>query len=309
MTRNKSNGKGPHLNRRELIAAGASVGMVAALGCGGDGMSGGQPDAGPAINLGDPEISAELWQTMSAWGRAAADDSLGTRINIYNPTPVPHRVVLQLFTADGELVVKQTLYDAMTPEHSFHIEVGELLRESSVPLPFEGSIWVGATPESGVSFMGLQGISYDWYGPAYIASVHGMRDFGNSNHDTMWTDLVLPKLVVGDRFVSHFAVLNASGDGVSEALVARPQIIIRDDDGEEIANVTIDDLPPYCTRFIDVRDLLGGASFTTGTIQIREPAAGLVATGFVVDTDNGGFVNADHFFDRHFVVDTTGFTG
>jgi len=29
----------------------------------------------------------------------------------------------------------------------------------------------------------------------------------------------------------------------------------------------------------------------------------------VVDTDNDGFANADPLFDRHFVVDATGFTG
>ena len=308
MIRHKSHRPNAHLNRRELLAAGAGLGAVAALGCGAS-STGGAPDAAGIVDLGEPEIGADLWQTMSAWARATSDDRLGTRINLYNPTPVPHRVVLQMFTPDGELVVKQTLYDAMEPERSHHIELGELLRDNAIPLPFEGSVWVGATPQSGISFMGLQGISYDWYGPSYLASVHGMRDFGNSNHDTMWTDLVLPKLVVGDRFVSHIAVLNASGDGTSEALIARPQVIIRDDDAVEIANVTLDDLPPYCARLIDVRDILGGASFTTGTIQIREPSAGLVANGFVVDTENDGFVSADHFFDRHFVVDATGFTG
>jgi len=64
----------------------------------------------------------------------------------------------------------------------------------------------------------------------------------------------------------------------------------------------------YTTRLIDLRDLVGG-SFERATVQIVEPDAGLVAVGFVFDGDNDGIVTADHFFDRHFVIDSTGFTG
>ena len=157
--------------------------------------------------------------------------------------------------------------------------------------------------------MGLQGIVYDWYGPAHMASIHGMRDFGNSNHDTMWTDLILPKLVNTERYVSRIAIHNASGDGVSEALLATPEIIVRDADGTEIVRKTLDVMNPYCTVMLDIRDLIGDAAVDVGTLQIRDPEAGLVAMSFTYDTVNDGITSADHFFDRHFVVDSTGFTG
>jgi hypothetical protein len=297
-----------------VLAAGVGLGAYAATGCG-DAGGGNGADAGAGVGpdatiplLGDPEIGADLWQTMAAYVRASADGRIGTRINLFNPATVPQRVVLQVFLPTGELVARQ-IWDAFAPGHSWHIELGEFLPEHGVPLPFAGSLWVGATPESGLVFMGLQGITFDWYGPADLASVHGMRDFGNSNHDGMWSDLILPKVIVGARFVTKIGLLNASADGVSEALVARPEIVLRDDAGTEVVRTTLAELPPYCSRLIDVRDVLGGADLAQGSVQILEPAAGLVAVGFVVDTENDGFTNADHFFDRHFVVDSTGFIG
>jgi len=314
----KSKRRGPwRPSRREILAAGASAGALVALGCGSssgdddDDNAGGDAGIGPdsdVPDLGTPEVSASLWQTMAAYGRASADGSLGTRINMYNPAPVPQRVVVQVFSPTGQLVAKDARWDSFAANESWHIELGEFLTEHGVPLPFEGSVWVGTTPESGIVFMGLQGITYDWYGPAHLASVHGMRDFGNSNHDVMWSDLVLPKITVGPRYVTKVALLNASADGISEALMAKPQLIIRADDGSVIADTILDDLPPYCSKLLDMRDYVDG-DLAAGSIQVREATCGIVGNAFVVDTQNDGFVNADHFFDRHFVVDGTGFTG
>lgn len=299
-------------SRRDVLAVGAGLGAMAVVGCGDSGGSndGGGPSVDSDVpDLGEIEVGAALWQTMSAYVRASADGSIGTRFNLYNPATVPQRVVIQVLTKNGQLVAKDSTMDALAPEASTHIELGAFLTEHQVPLPFEGSVWIGTTPQSGQVFMGLQGITFDWYGPAHLATVHGMRDFGNSNHDNVWSDLILPKVTVGPRFVSKVAVLNGSGDGVSEALIAKPELIIRDDEGVELIRTVLDDIQPYCLALVDIGELLGGAPLAAGSIQIREPFAGLVATGFICDTENDGFVNADHFFDRHFVVDATGFTG
>jgi len=91
--------------------------------------------------------------------------------------------------------------------------------------------------------------------------------------------------------------------------VARPRVIVRDDDGDELVNTELDPLQPYASVLFAVSDLPGGADIRTGTVQILEPEAGLVAYAFVTDRENDGFASADHFFDRHFVVHGTGFTG
>jgi len=140
-----------------------------------------------------------------------------------------------------------------------------------------------------------------YYFPIYLRA--------HTNHDTMWTDLILPKVTVGPRYVSKVALLNASADGVSEALIAHPRVIVRTDDGATVVDTVIDDLPPYCTRLIDIGALVDGATLEAGSLQIREAECGLVGYGFIVDTETDNFVNADHLFDRHFVVDGTGFTG
>ncbi len=311
----------PNITRRKLLGAGAGLATIAALGCdsSNDGNSnsstgttgaGGtlSPDGGTA-NLDAPEVSSQLWQTMAAYVRADADAAIGSRVNLYNPSEVTQRVVVQVFDMDGKLVAKEELSAAFAPGKAEHLDVGTFLSKHGVALPFAGSMWVGTTPKSGKVFMGLQGIVYDWYGPTYLASVHGMRDIGNSNGDTMWTDLILPKLTVTDRFVSKVAIHNASGDGVSEALDAKPEIIVRSDDGVELVHTTLEAIPPYCTVLVDAAELLGSAAVELSSIQIREPEAGLVALGFVHDNDNGGFATADHFFDRHFVAHGLGFTG
>ncbi len=310
--------------RRRVLTTAAGLATLAAIGCKGstDPDSGddtskpgdsGPTDSGPTDSglpdLGRPEIGADLWQTQCAYGRASADRTIGTRIQLYNPAEATQRVLIQVFSLDGVLVVREEVSDAMGAGRSDHIDFADLLERSGVALPFEGSIWVGTTPASGISFMGLQGIIFDWYGPAHLASVHGMRDFGNSNHDTMWSDLVLPKVVNTERFVTRIAVLNATGDGVAEALNATPQVIIRDDDGVELVNTTLDELAPYCATIFAVDELEGGESVETGSIQIREAEAGLVVMAFLHDRDNDGFAAADHFFDRHFVTTAFGFTG
>lgn len=301
-----------YLTRRQLLQAGAGLGTMVALGCG-SGSDGG-PDAalGPDAlvpDLGMPEVSSALWQTMAAYVRASADGAIGTRINMFNPAPVPHRVIVQLLTLEGKLVAKDTSREVFAAGASYHFELHEFLAEHNVPLPFEGSLWIGTTPESGNSFMGLQGISFDWYGPAHLASVHGMRDFGNSGEDQMWTDLILPRVTVGPRYTSKIAVLNASADGISEALVARPQLIIRENGGAERMRIELPELAPYRATLLDVGELIGGGTLSAGSVQLQEPNCGLVAMGFLVDSNNDGFVTADHFFDRHFVVNSTGFTG
>ncbi len=249
---------------------------------------------------------------MSAYVRVTTDGH-NTRINMFNPAPVTQRVVIQLFTMDGTLVVKDVKWDALAADAGWHIELDEYLAEHGVPLPFEGNMWIGATPTSGRIFMGLQGINFDWHGAGHLASVHSMRDFGNSGlahpPDTMWSDLILPKFVTGTRHVTKVAIQNVSADGVSEALNAIPEVILRADDGTELARKTLDPLAPYCSVLVDVRDVLGAASADIGTIQILEPNCGLVAYGFVFDLENNGIVTADHFFDRHFVSDGVGFTG
>ena len=310
------------VTRREALAAGAGLGLLAVAGCEADSETApGSSDehdaaasappadsaaaapsaAGP--DLGLPDIGPRLWQTMGAYVRATPDGHHGSRVNLFNPADVPQRVLVQVMRPDGTLVVKEELGGGLPSGESRHLELGDYLPAHGVELPFEGHIWIGTTPESGRAFMGLQGITFDWYGPAHMASVHGMRDFGNSNHDTMWTDLVLPRFATGGRYRTHLAVLNASGDGVSEALVARPEVILRDFDGLEMARRTLDELPPYCSRLVAVSDLLDTGAPESGSVQILEPEVGLVVFAFLIDGDNGGIVTADHFFDRHFVVD------
>ena len=303
-------------SRRHLLTGSASLAALSAVGCkspdsppvtdsAGDSTT---IDTGPLPDLGEPEVGSELWQTMAAYVRASADGEIGGRVNLFNPAAVPHRVVVQVFTLYGQLVAREEI-SALGAELSDHVELHDLLERNDVPLPFEGHLWVGATPESGRSFMGLQGIIFDWYGPAHIASVHGMRDFGNSNSDSSWSDLILPKVISTERYVSRVAIVNATADGVSEGLNARPQVIIRDDEGEELVNLELDELPPYCATIFTVDELPGGDALSIGSIQILEPEAGLVAMAFLVDRDNDGFVSADHFFDRHFVTHLAGFVG
>ena len=320
------------VTRREVLAAGAGLGALA-LGCGGPGDSdtpdpgidggivdalvgsspdaglGGNPDGGAQAlpDLGLPETASRLWQTMSPYVRAT-DGAIGSRVNLFNPAPVEQRLLIQVMLPDGQLVLKDE-QPVLPPLHARHLELDEYLTEHGIPLPFEGSLWVGTTPESGRTFMGLQGITFDWYGPAYMASVHGMRDFGNSNHDRMWSDLILPKLVNGPRFFSKVAILNASGDGLAEAVAAEPEVIVRDDMGVEIVTITLDPIAPRGVHLLDARTLLTGTSLTKGSIQIREGEVGLAAVGFMFDGDNDGIVSADHFFDRHFVTNSTGFSG
>ena len=150
-----------------MLAAGAGAGALIALGCGGGdddddavGSDGGAPGPDAEVpDLGTPEVSSDLWQTMAAWARASADGSIGTRINMFNPATVPQRVVVQVLSTTGQLVAKDARWDAFAPNKSWHIELGEFLTEHGVPLPFDGSLWVGPTPESGLTFMGLQGIT------------------------------------------------------------------------------------------------------------------------------------------------------
>ena len=289
--------------RRRVLQGAAGVVAVALVGCDVEELP---PDY---VNLGEPEIDADLWQTIAPYVRSNASGTIGARVNLFNPADVPQRIVLQAFTQRGVLVARETASEALPSNESIHVELSEFLARNNVPVPFEGSLWVGTTPESGNVFMGLQGIVFDWYGPSHQASVHGMRDFGNSNQDTTWTDLVLPKVVNTDRYVTKIAIVNGTGDGVAEALEARPRVIIRDDQGVELVNTELDALAPYSSTLFAVSDLPGGSAIQTGTVQITEPAAGLVAYAFIFDRDNEGFASADHFFDRHFVVHGTGFAG
>ncbi len=283
--------------RRQVLQGAAGVAAWTLVGCDVD-----------YVELGEPELGARLWQTMAAYVRADRDLGVSGRLNLFNPSAVAQRVVLQAFTMDGRLVAHEVVSEQFPAGESSHVELEDFLDRNDVGLPFEGSLWVGTTPRMGNVFMGLQGISFDWYGPSHQASVHGMRDFGNSNQDDFWTDLILPKVVNTERYVTKVAVLNASGDGVAEALEARPQVIIRDDAGGELVNTELDPLPPWCSRLFAVSDLPGGDAIGVGTIQIREPSVGLVAVAFVFDRETGGFASADHFFDRHFVVHGSGFS-
>lgn len=305
------------VTRREAIACGAAAGAAALLagaGCkdgnGAQDAATGGIDAAPD-DLGAPEVSGALWQTMSPYVRASADGGIGTRVNIYNPTPDPSRVDIQVFHRDGRLAVKDTRALTLAPGQSHHLELGEYLAAHGVVLPFAGSMWVGAQPDAAAptAVIGLQGINFDWYGPRHMASVHGMRDFGNSNHDAAWSDLIFPKLAAGTRYVTRVALLNASGDGVSEALVAHPHLVLRADDGTELASQTLPDLLPHASVLIDVPDLLGSAQPESGTIQITDAEVGLVAVAFLWDLEWDGIVSADHLFDRHFVVGNAGFSG
>jgi len=327
------------VTRRQVVVGCASVGALSLIGCGeseldggGSGYEGGYvamgqagepalvtvPDTAPIMpgtldeaqldpavfpDLGEPEISSSLWQMMTPLARASADGSYGTRLNLHNPATVPQRIVIQAFLPNGQLVMRYTLAEAFQAGTSQHIELHELLPQQGVPLPFEGNVWIGATPQGGnLAFMGLQAITVDWWGPAHMASVHTMRDFGNSNHDAIWSDLILPRVHSGPRYSTKVAVLNASGDGRSAAYLAQPELTIRDDAGGILYQAPVGDIPPFSSRVLDVRTLLDGADLESGSMQVTEPVAGLVVYGFVFDHETGSIANADHFFDRHFVV-------
>ncbi len=292
--------------RRDFLLGASSLTAMSTFGCKGSGELDVDTDDSSGTATGETEISAKLWQTMSPLMRAADDGSYGSRINIYNSSDGRQRILIQVFAPSGLLVASEEIPE-MPENTSEHIEFADLLARHDVHMPFEGAVWVGARPLDGEIFLGLQGIVFDWYGPSHMASVHGMRDFGNSNADSMWTDLVLPKVVNTDRYVTWLALVNASGDGVSEAYDANPELIIRDDDGNSIVQMTLDVLPPYTSKVVAVDELPGGDQIGIGSLQIREPAAGLVVYAFLVDRDNGGFVSADHLFDRHFVVHGIGF--
>lgn len=282
--------------------AGGTGGVTAQGGGSGGGGSAGTDGEPELVILGEPEISSSLWQMVTPYVRASRDGSYGTRVNIYNPADVPQRVVIQAFLPTGELVVKHVLSEAFEAQHSLHFELADYLREQRVPLPFEGSLWVGATPASGLTFMGLQGVSLDWWGPAHLASVHSMRDFGNSNHDAMWTDMIMPKAISSERYVTKIAIINASADGRSPAYVAKPEVVIRNDAGAELYRKTQPDLLPFNSVLLDVRELLGGADLAAGSAQVLDPVAGLIAYAYTFDTEYDAITNADHFFDKHFVV-------
>ena len=128
-----------------------------------------------------------------------------------------------------------------------------------------------------------------------------MRDFGNSNHDLVWTDLVLPRVVNGERFETWVAISNATGFGTDLPAAATPEIIVAKDDGAELGKVTLDPIAPYGCRLITLSEIIGDTKLDGGTIRVIEPGLGLVAYAFVLDKVHGGFTNADHFFDRHFV--------
>jgi hypothetical protein len=268
-------------------------------------------DGGTAVQPTMPEFPSveretdpHLWQMVCPYVRATADASHGTRINLYNPSKNAQRVVMQAFLANGQCVLHTEIAAAFAGQTSQHLELADIFRANGLPLPFEGSLYVGATPlQAGdLTFMGLQGISFDWWGPSHLASVHSMRDFGNTNHDAIWSDMVFPKISVGPRYESKIAILNVTGDGSQAGLKGAPEVIIRDDSGTELFHDTIAQLEPFQSVMLSVRDLLGGAELRSGAIQVIHPELSLVAYGYLVDRESGGIVGADHFFDRHFVV-------
>ncbi len=254
------------------------------------------------LDLGEPEMTSSLRQVMVPWVRASADGLMGGRLCLYNPAEVDQRVLVQGFTPAGVLVLHEELSGLLPAGRMEHLDLVELLERNDVPLPFDGSLWIGTTPSTGTHVMGLQGVSFEWHGPSHLAAVHALRDFGNSNHDDLWTELVLPGFVSTERYVTVVAVLNGSGDGLSEGLVARPEVVLRDDDGIEQVRTSLAELSPYASTHFAVDELPGAATLSSGSLQITESTVGLVAFAFLMDRENGGICCVDHLVDRHFSV-------
>lgn len=249
-----------------------------------------------------PNLRPELWHTCAAWVRHDSELGVGSRFNLFNPADVPMNIDLHLFHPDGTVAFQKHDWRVLAASASVHPTLGELLVEAGIEGSFEGSLWMGSKPESGPTFLGLQGFGVDWFGPSnHCASVHAMRDFGNSNHDKMWTDMVLPRVVRGDRFETWIAVANGSGVSGDLERTAKPEIIVNDDQGGLLGKLTLEPIGVYGTRLVKLGEIVGDKTFESATIQVREPEVGLVALAFVVDTKYGGYTNADHFFDRHFV--------
>ncbi len=266
------------------------------------GLGPGDPDAAPTGPPADPDIVADYWHNGAPWVRATASGEIGTRFNLFNPADVPMSVNLHLFDPEGVVAIQEHDWRVLQPSHSVHVTLAQLLAQAGLPADFEGCIWLGSKPESGPTFLGLQGCCIDYYGPGgHTASVHAMRDFGNSNHDLVWTDLVLPRVVSGERFETWVAVSNASGFGGDLPVPATAEIIVAADDGTERGKTTLGPIPAYGCRLITVPEIIGETPLSSGTIRIKEPKIGLVAYAFVLDKVHGGFTNADHFFDRNFV--------
>jgi len=251
----------------------------------------------------EPDLRAPaLWHTCVAYVRHDATAGVGTRFNLFNPASVPMTLDLHLFTPDGVVAVQKHEWKVLAPEAGAHPTLADLLAEAGIEGSFEGCLWIGSKPESGPTYMGLQGFSADWYGPGnHMSSVHGMRDFGNSNHDMMWSDLVLPRVVSTDRFESMIAVANGSGVGGDLPTDAKPTLMVSSDAGEELGKIDVGAIPPYGCRLVPVSQIIGSGDLIEGTIRLQEPEVGLVALAFVKDKKYGGFANADHFFDRNFV--------
>ncbi len=250
----------------------------------------------------DPQLRPEMWHTCAAWARHDEAAGVGTRINLFNPADVPMVLDLHLFQPDGSVAIQEHAWRTLAPAASAHPTVGELLAQAGLKGPFAGTLWIGSKPESGPTYLGLQGFSADWYGPSHhAASVHGMRDFGNSNHDAMWTDLVLPRIVSGERFETVVAIANAAGTGADLPREAQPQITIVADGGEVLGELAADPIPAFGARLLRASAVLGNTPVENGAIRVQEPEVGLVVIAFVEDKKYGGFVNADHFFDRNFV--------
>ena len=249
-----------------------------------------------------PDLRAEMWHTAALWARADPTTGVSTRLHLYNPASVPMTLDVHLFTPAGVVAWQKHDWRTLAPDASIHPEVAELCAEGGVPMPFEGTVWMGSKPESGPTYLGLQGFGVDWSGPTRdSACVHGMRDFGNSNHDLVWSDMVHPRAVVGPRFETYIAIANGSGVGGDLQRVATPVVTVSADDGTTLGTLTLDPLPAYATRLLAISEIVGTAPLDAGTVRVVEPEVGLVAIAFLKDKESGAFVSADHLFDRHFV--------
>ena len=285
------------------VAQSVDSGPTPAPDSSGTGQRTGAPDEGPPPGPApDPDIDPEFWHNGAPWVRATASGEIGTRFNLFNPADVPMAVNLHLFDPAGAVVAQEHGWRSLQPSMSVHVTLAQILSEAGRGGDFEGCVWFGSKPESGPTYLGLQGCCIDYYGPGgHTASVHAMRDFGNSNHDLVWTDLVLPRVVNGERFETWVAISNASGFGGDLPKQAVPEIIIGSDDGAELGKLTLDPIPAYGCRLVELSEIVGDTELESGTIRVVEPELGLVAYAFVLDKVHGGFTNADHFFDRHFV--------
>ncbi len=260
------------------------------------------PDEPEPPALAGPTMRPEMWYTCAAWVRSDPSRGVGTRFHLFNPAEVPMALDLHVMNPEGGAVVDAIDWHTLAPGASIHPSLAEILAEADVATPFEGSLWLGAKPESGPTYLGLQAFGIDWSGPSHhLAAVHAMRDFGNSNHDMIWTDMLLPRVVSGPRFETHVALANASGVNGDLTRVARPRIMVLSDDGELLGDKVIEGLPAYGSVLVPISEVIGGAAITSGGLRVQEAEVGLVSVAFIVDKEHGGFVNADHLFDRNFV--------